>query len=135
MVNVSFKYAHPIIDCGENDKSIKDEQSILNNINLDLTKGTVTAIVGQSGSGKSTIAQILLKYYNLSHGSILVNNRNIISINSSDYRKKVGYVGQQPVLFSMTIKQNIKLANPNLTDFELVQILKTANAYNFIQTL
>lgn len=75
----------------------------------------VNAIVGESGSGKSTIVQLLMRYYDCTSGSIKINNKNIRNININNFRRKVGFVGQEPILFAMSIEDNLKIADPTLT--------------------
>lgn len=74
----------------------------------------VNALVGESGSGKSTIVQLLMRYYDCTKGSITINDRNIRTININNFRRKIGFVGQEPVLFAMTIEDNLRIANPKL---------------------
>ena len=95
----------------------------------------VNAIVGESGSGKSTIVQLLMRYYDCSEGSISVNGRNIRRININNFRRKVGFVGQEPVLFAMTIEDNLRIANSKLTQEEMVEALKKANAWQFVEKM
>jgi ABC-type multidrug transport system fused ATPase/permease subunit len=99
--NVSFHY--------------KKDQPVLKNISISFNEGKVSAIVGESGSGKSTIIQLLLRYYDATEGSITVNGNNITDLNMNNYRRKVGFVGQEPVLFAMTIAENLRLADPTLS--------------------
>ena len=100
-----------------------------------MVKGNVIGIVGQSGSGKSTITQLLLHYYAAQKGEIKINGTPIHQLDTYSYRKKIGYVGQEPVLFSMSIKDNIKLSNPNISDEEIKQVLVEANAWEFVSKL
>ena len=76
----------------------------------------MTAIVGESGSGKSTVIQLLMRYYDPTEGNIFVNGLKMEDIDIKNFRKRVGYVGQEPMLFSMSIAENLKLSNPDLTD-------------------
>ena len=89
---------------------------MLKNINISFEEKKVSAIVGESGCGKSTIIQLLLRYYDVTDGSITVNGTNIKELNTNNFRRKVGFVGQEPVLFAMSIAENMRLADPNLTD-------------------
>ena len=75
----------------------------------------VNAIVGESGSGKSTIVQLLMRYYDCSSGCITLSGHNLRRININNFRRKVGFVGQEPILFAMSIEDNLKLADPTLT--------------------
>ena len=93
----------------------KKDQPVLKNINICFEEKKVSAIVGESGCGKSTIIQLLLRYYDATEGSITVNGTSIKEINMNNFRRKVGFVGQEPVLFAMSIAENLKLADPALT--------------------
>ena len=95
----------------------------------------MSALVGESGCGKSTIVQLLLRYYDTKSGNILVNNSKITEIDMSSYRQKIGFVGQEPVLFAMSIAENLKLANPTISEEEMIQILKRANAWEFVEKM
>jgi ATP-binding cassette, subfamily B (MDR/TAP), member 1 len=72
-------------------------------------------LVGESGCGKSTIVQLLLRYYDAKQGSIEINGIKITELQMNYFRQKIGFVGQEPVLFAMSIRENILLANPSLS--------------------
>ena len=93
---------------------------MLKNINISFEEKKVSAIVGESGCGKSTVIQLLLRYYDVTEGSITINGTNIKEINMNNFRRKVGFVGQEPVLFAMSIAENLRLADPALTDLDLI---------------
>jgi ATP-binding cassette subfamily B (MDR/TAP) protein 1 len=76
-----------------------------------------------------------MRYYDCNNGSITINGKNIREINIQNLRRKIGYVGQEPILFAMTIEDNIKLANSRLTEGEIVDALKKANAWDFVQKM
>jgi ATP-binding cassette subfamily B (MDR/TAP) protein 1 len=95
----------------------------------------VNAIVGESGSGKSTIIQLIMRFYDCNNGSITINKSNIREANIQNLRRKIGYVGQEPVLFAMSIEDNIKLANFRLTEEEIIEALKKANAWDFVHKM
>lgn len=90
----------------------------LTNINFELYKGEKIAIVGKTGSGKSTIAELLLRTYDIEHGEILINQQNIKNINLKDFRNKIGYTPQDVFLFSDTIKNNVLFGLENEVDKE-----------------
>lgn len=92
---------------------------MLDNVSLSLKKGKVSAFVGESGSGKSTIIQLLMRYYDPTSGGIYVNDLKMQDIDIKSFRRKIGFVGQEPVLFSMSIADNLKLSNPDLTNSEI----------------
>jgi ABC-type multidrug transport system fused ATPase/permease subunit len=89
--------------------------------------------VGPSGSGKSTIVQLLERFYDPNEGQVTVDGVDIKKINLREYRRKVGYVGQEPVLFNTTIKENIRLGCPTASDEEIKIALQKSNAWEFIQ--
>lgn len=107
----------------------------MRDINIKVLKNKVNALVGESGSGKSTISQLLMRYYDPLNGSVLINDTPLNEININNFRRKIGYVGQEPVLFAMSIEENIKLANPELTQSQIIEILKKANAWEFVEKL
>ena len=94
----------------------KSDQPVLKNINISFAEGQVSALVGESGCGKSTIVQLLMRYYDCIEGQLTVNGQNITAVNMNNFRRKIGFVGQEPVLFAMTIAENLRLADPTLTE-------------------
>ena len=116
--NVSFKY---------------DQESVLNNINFNIRKGQTVAIVGQSGSGKSTIANLIPRFYDVSSGEILIDNINVKNLSKTDLRKLMGLVSQDSILFNDTILNNIKLSNSKANSKDIEKAAKIANADNFIE--
>ena len=120
--NVSFKY------------NTRDEK-VLKNITCTIEKGKTTAFVGPSGSGKSTIVKILERFYDPDEGTVTVNNQDLKKLNLRDYRRKIGYVGQEPVLFNESIKDNMLNAKPEATEEEIYHALEQANAMKFINKL
>ncbi len=88
--------------------------------------------MGASGSGKSTIIQLIERFYDPEEGQVLIDGRDLRTLNLREVRQKIGYVGQEPVLFNMSIKENLLYGNPYATDEEVVQALKSANAWDFI---
>jgi len=89
-------------------------------------------LVGQSGSGKSTIIQLLMKFYDLDSGQILVGGKNLEDYPLTAYRRGVGVVPQEVILFGGTIKENILYGNPNATDAEVLEATKQSNSEEFI---
>ena len=116
--NVSFKY---------------DQESVLNNINFKIRKGQTVAIVGQSGSGKSTIANLIPRFYDVLSGEILIDNINVKNLSKTDLRKLIGLVSQDSILFNDTILNNIKLSNSKANSKDIEKAAKIANADNFIE--
>ncbi len=107
---------------------------VLKGINLEIEPGKKVALVGASGAGKSTIVQLLLRFYTPDEGRILVDGRPIESFDLADYRSNLAIVPQEVLLFGGTIRDNIRYGKPDATDEELIQAAKLANAWDFIQS-
>ena len=105
---------------------------VLKGVSLEFKKGEITALVGISGSGKSTIVKLLERFYDPDTGTIYVNNKDLKQLNLRECRNKIGYVGQEPFLFNQSIKENLLNAKPDATDEEIDQALKDAMAYDFV---
>ena len=118
--NINFKY---------------EEENVLKNFSLQIPKGKTVALVGQSGSGKSTIANLLTRFYDVQEGTIKIDGVDIKDINLMSLRDLTGLVTQDSILFNDTIKANILLAKLDATDEEIIDALKIANAYEFVQYL
>lgn len=105
----------------------------MSNFSCKFEAGKTTAIVGPSGSGKSTIVQLLERFYDPNNGDVTIDGVNLKDLQLRQYRQKVGYVGQEPVLFNTSIKENIKFGQPGVTDEQIITALKKSNAWEFIQ--
>ena len=108
---------------------------ILKNFSLEIPKGKTIALVGQSGSGKTTVANLLARFYDVNEGNILVDGENIKNLKMSNYRQLLGMVTQESVLFNDTIYNNILMGKPHATEEEIISAAKIANAHQFIQNL
>jgi ABC-type multidrug transport system fused ATPase/permease subunit len=95
-------------------------------------KGDVVGIIGSTGSGKSSLVSLIPHYYDANKGRVTVNGKDVKSYNKEDLRKNIGFVMQKAVLFSGTVRENIKWGNPNATDEEINFALKTAQIYDTI---
>lgn len=115
--------------------SYKPEQKTLNNVSLKINKGEKIAIVGSSGSGKSTFIKLLMKFYKPSSGSIEIDNLDINYLKTSSYRNLFGYVQQDNLLFSGTIAQNITWGLEDCTPSQMQKAAKDAKALDFINSL
>ena len=107
----------------------------MKNFSLDIPKGKTVALVGQSGSGKSTIANLLTRFWDINEGSIRIDGTDIRDLDLTNVRAMMGLVTQDSILFNDSIKNNLKLGKEDATDEEIIQALKTANAYEFVKDL
>ncbi len=112
----------------------KKDNQVLKNINLEIKKGEVTAFVGASGAGKSTMLALILKFITPNNGDIFIDNKNLKFLNTKDIRSKIALVQQQPFLFSGKIIDVIRMGR-SFTKEEVIESAKKANAHNFIQEL
>ncbi|MBC7556882.1 MAG: ABC transporter ATP-binding protein [Chryseobacterium sp.] len=108
---------------------------ILKNFSLTLPKGKTVALVGQSGSGKTTIANLLARFYDVSEGEILIDGVNIKELNLKEYRHLLGMVTQESVLFNDSVFNNILMGKPSAPEEEVISAAKIANADQFITQL
>ena len=108
---------------------------ILKGVSFSVKPGQTVALVGPSGSGKSTIIQMLMRFYNPASGRVTLDGNDITSLNIGWIRDQIGFVGQEPVLFSRTIAENIRMGKPNATMDEIIHASKLANAHTFINLL
>ncbi|MEY4011689.1 MAG: hypothetical protein RIT22_813 [Bacteroidota bacterium] len=118
--NINFKY---------------EDENVLKDFSLEVVKGQTVALVGQSGSGKSTIANLLTRFYDVNEGTIKIDGIDIKKFNLHSLRGLIGLVTQDSILFNDTIKANIALGKEDATDEEIVEALKIANAYEFVKEL
>lgn len=110
-------------------------EAVLKDFSLEIKKGQTVALVGQSGSGKSTIANLLTRFYDVNEGRIAIDGKDIKDLNLHDLRGLMGLVTQDSILFNDTIKANIALGKLDATDEEIIEALKIANAYEFVKEL
>ncbi|XP_043545733.1 ATP-dependent translocase ABCB1-like isoform X1 [Chiloscyllium plagiosum] len=113
----------------------RPDVKILRGLNLKINSGQTVALVGSSGCGKSTTIQLLQRFYDLQEGSITVDGHDIRSLNIRHFRKFIGVVSQEPVLFATTIAENIRFGRDDVTDAEIEMATKEANAYDFVMKL
>jgi len=112
----------------------RKDLTILKGINIDIKSGQKIALVGQSGGGKSTIVQLLMKFYNPDSGSILVDNKNVNDYDLTQFRKNIGIVPQEVILFGGTIRENIAYGKPNASEEEINMAAQQSNCLEFIQS-
>jgi len=113
----------------------KENNQILNSINLDIPGGKMTALVGHSGAGKSTILNLIPRFYDVDTGDIKIDNQSIYDTTIFSLRKNISLVGQDTTLFDDTIKNNILYANSNASDEEVQEAAKNSFANEFIENL
>ncbi|MGI9547484.1 MAG: ABC transporter ATP-binding protein, partial [Flavobacteriaceae bacterium] len=118
--NVSFKY---------------EEEYVLKNFNLSVPKGTTVALVGQSGSGKSTIANLVTRFYDVDKGVVRIDGTDIKDLTKKSLRNLIGLVTQDSILFNDSVKNNIALGKNEATEDEIIEAAKIANAHEFITEL
>ena len=118
--NINFRYA---------------DENVLKNFSLEIPKGKTVALVGQSGSGKSTIANLLTRFYDVQEGTVNIDGIDIKDMTLESLRDLMGLVTQDSILFNDTIKNNIRLGKEDATDEEIIAALKVANAYEFVKDL
>ena len=112
-----------------------ENKMILNEINFVAEPGTKIAIVGPTGCGKTTLINLLMRFYDLNSGKILIDQKDITDVNRTSLRKSFGMVLQDTWIKKGTIRENIKLGKPEATDEDVIQAAKSAMAYNFIKRL
>lgn len=112
----------------------RKEISVLKGINLHIKPGSQVALVGSSGSGKSTIVKLLMKFYDIDSGEILVDGKNVDEYNLTAFRKNIGLVPQEVILFGGTIRENLLYGRPDADDNELMEAAKKANCWDFISS-
>ena len=113
----------------------EENHPILANVSFDVPKGKMIALVGPTGSGKTTIVSLLSRFYNLSSGTITIDGTDISKVTLHSLRKQVGVMMQDSFIFSGTIIENIRYARPDATDEECIEAAKTVCAHNFISRL
>ena len=118
--NISFKY---------------EDDLVLKNFTVNVPKGKTVALVGQSGSGKSTIANLVTRFYDVNEGSITIDSENIKGLTKNSLRGLMGLVTQDSILFNDTVKNNILIGKQGATDEQVIEALKIANAWEFVKDL
>jgi len=120
--NIDFRYSN-------------DEKDVLTNVNLNITGGKMTSLVGHSGSGKSTILNLIPRFYDVQSGDITIDNQSIYKVKIKSLRDKISLVSQDTTLFDDTIKNNIKYAKNDVSDEEIISAAKFSYAHEFIERL
>ncbi len=120
--NVSFKYPD-------------SDDYVLKNISFSVNQGETVAFIGSTGSGKSTLINLVPRFYDVSEGEVIIDGTNVKEYDIKSLYEKLGYVPQKSFLFRGTVEENIKYGNENATDEEVINALKTAQALNFVEKL
>ena len=115
--------------------SYKGKENALSHINLEVPKGSMVAVVGHSGSGKSTFIDLIMGFYFSQKGDLRIDQDNINEINLRDWRKLLGYIPQQPFLFNASIRENLLWANNDAKKSDVEHVCRLANAEEFILNL
>ena len=113
----------------------RPDVAVLSDLSLEANVGQTLALVGPSGCGKSTVIQLLQRFYDANLGSVLVDGRDVKSLNLKWLRSQIGVVSQEPVLFATTIAENIRYGREGVTQEEIESAAHAANAHNFIMSL
>ena len=117
--NVSFSYQG-------------SSEYVLHNISFEIKRGQLAGIIGSTGSGKSTLVNLISRFYDATEGAVYIDGNDVRNINQNRHRARIGYVPQKTVLFSGTVEENIKWGKPDATYDEIVKAAKIAQAYDFI---
>jgi len=112
-----------------------NDEPVLKNFSVSIPKGKTVALVGQSGSGKSTIANLLTRFYDVNQGEILIDGENIKNVTMHSLRDQMGLVTQDSIMFNGSIADNVKLGKLDASESEVIEALKIANAYDFVNDL
>ena len=110
------------------------DTEILEDITFTAEPGKTTAIIGSTGSGKSTVVNLIPRFYDVTGGELLIDGINIKNVSQKELRKKIGFVPQKGILFTGTIESNIKYGNPDMSDEDMIKATKIAQATEFIES-
>ena len=127
--------AKGLIEFKNVDFSYIEGKQVLFDFDLEVYTGHKVALVGQTGSGKTTVVNLLMRFYNIQKGEILIDGTNILDINLNELRRNIGIVLQDTILFNDTIRNNLKYANPNITDEEMYEAARECHCDTFIRQM
>ncbi|MFY2825406.1 ABC transporter ATP-binding protein [Ruegeria sp. MALMAid1280] len=113
----------------------KGDTPVLSNMNLTFEAGKTTALVGQSGGGKSTIFGLIMRFYDPDSGTVEIDDQDLQGVSFASLRQKISYVGQDTFLFSSSVMDNLRYARPDATDEEVMEAARAAHAHDFISKL
>lgn len=123
------------IEYNEVNFAYEGREKILDNVNLSIKKGDKIAVLGKSGIGKSTLVKLLMRFWDVNSGEVLIGQKNIKNIATKELRRKQTLVSQETFLFNDTIEYNIKIGNANASREEVIKAAKKASIHEFIETL
>jgi len=112
-----------------------EEKNVLHNLSLTVNQGDVFALVGPSGGGKTTVCHLIPRFYEVEHGAIYVDGKDIKTVTAQSLRKNIGIVQQDVYLFNASIRENILYGRPDATEEEIIEAAKRANIHEYVQTL
>ncbi len=127
--------SHSFIEIQNIDFDYREDKPLIKDYSLQIKKGESIAITGPSGCGKSTLSKLLLGLYPLKGGDIVLDGKSYLNMRNSEIRKQIAYVPQEPYLFNLSIKENIRIGNLAASDEEVIAAAKAANAHEFIEQL
>lgn len=130
-----FPSGIPVVQFEAVSHAYPDRPAVLHNFTLTLPAGKVTALVGHTGAGKSTIANLLLRYYDVTAGRVTIGGVDVREFDLQNLRQNIGYVAQEPFLFNGTIADNLRLARPGADDADIIEALRGAAAWDFVARL
>lgn len=132
---VSFPSADHSISFETASFSYDERSSIVKGIDFHLPHGSTTALVGPTGAGKSTIANLILRYYDVEGGTVRIGKKDVREFSLNELRAKIGLVSQDPFLFDASVRENLLLASPSASSEEIEKALKVAHAWDFVRLL
>ncbi|MBQ9786857.1 MAG: ABC transporter ATP-binding protein [Lentisphaeria bacterium] len=115
--NVTFRY---------------DDRMVLDGVSFDIPRGHIVAVVGETGSGKTTIANLIARFYDVTSGSVMIDGHDVRDCSIASLRKLIGVVNQDPIIFNDSLRMNIAYGSPDATEEEIINAAKLANAHDFI---
>lgn len=113
----------------------QEENWVLKNVSFRVQPGQVIAVVGATGAGKTTIVNLIGRFYDVQRGSVMIDGQDVRAFSKTDLRERLGYVFQDPFIFAGTVAENISLLNPDLSQNDLISAAKTVNAHGFISDM
>jgi ABC-type multidrug transport system fused ATPase/permease subunit len=111
------------------------ERPVLHEIDLDLEPGKVVALIGHTGAGKTTLASLVPRFYDVQHGSLTIDGADVRDVTLASLRREIGVIAQDPFLFSATVRENIAFGRPDATDEDVSRAAQLAQAHEFIDAL